>query len=237
MAVAIGLLLGSVAFASPTLSPSLAPPTSSTAVVVVEGKEKRPARSRALLTYHIQKALKLNIGLKIMLIMCLSIPIVTFLGFLNYILTGQDFLGSIFKSYAILADVPGADALDGQADDLSGKNVWSVLCFNAAYFIGVFTFAVFLGLLVNDIENKIEEVKYSNSYVLYETQHALLLHWNRLTIPILQKMARAHRFYEGGTKKTVVVSLTARTHARAPADHPRRSPAQPILTPAALFRW
>ena len=151
MAVAIGLLLGSVAFASPTLSPSLAPPTSSTAVVVVEGKEKRPARSRALLTYHIQKALKLNIGLKIMLIMCLSIPIVTFLGFLNYMLTGQDFLGSIFKSYAILADVPGADALDGQADDLSGKNVWSVLCFNAAYFIGVFTFAVFLGLLVNDI--------------------------------------------------------------------------------------
>ena len=87
------------------------------------------------------------------------------------------------------------------------------------------------------LQNKIEEVKYSNSYVLYETQHALLLHWNRLTIPILQKMARAHRFHEGGTKKTVVVSLTARTHARAPADHPRRSPAQPILTPAALFRW
>ena len=58
--------------------------------------------------------------------------------------------------------------------------------------------------------------------MLYEKQHALLLHWNRLTIPILQKMARAHRFYEGGTKscqrKVVVVSLIARMHAR---KHPR----------------
>lgn len=125
------------------------------------------------------QVLQLNVSQKIFGLCALSMPIVVILGAIHHWSSGESLKSSMFKSYAILANVPGADTT-------GEENLLSLLSLNVAFFIGLFTFAVFLGIIVSDIEENIQEMKYSNSYKIYETNHTLILNWNRYTVPILR---------------------------------------------------
>ena len=67
----------------------------------------------------------------------------------------------------------------------------------------MFTFAILIGVVSDEIANKVDEVKTGNSKV-YERNHTVILNWNDQLIPLLKQVAVAKS--EGiGFKKPVVV--------------------------------
>ena len=84
----------------------------------------------------------------------------------------------------------------------------SAIWLNLAFFIGLFTFAVFLGSIVSDIQDRLNTYRSSSSFQIYEENHALVLNWNRFTLPILRSISRRETHEIGSRfhrKKTVVV--------------------------------
>ena len=93
-------------------------------------------------------------------------------------------------------DVPGADS--------TAEETWkSVVVAQLIVFCGMFTFAILIGVVSDEIANKVDEVKTGNSKV-FERNHTVILNWNDQLIPLLKQVAVAKS--EGiGFKKPVVV--------------------------------
>ena len=88
--------------------------------------------------------------------------------------TEADNLGdATFKAYSLLNDIPGADAC--AEETLPAKLLAQML-----HIVGVFTFAVVLGIVSDGISTKVESVRLSNDRVL-ESKHTVQRLQQRLT--------------------------------------------------------
>ena len=104
-------------------------------------------------------------------------------GYIYKKVAGLDSLGdATFLAYTLLNNVPGADA---STDEVP----YAVRAArNALYLVGVFTFAILLGVVTDTISTKVDEVRFSNEPVL-ETDHTLLLNWGEYTRPMLRQVS------------------------------------------------
>ncbi len=142
--------------------------------------------------------------------MVATLPVILAFASLYRVASGASVRASLFRSYAVLTNAPGVDVTN-----LEDENGFSLLSMNVAAIFGLFTFAVFLGIILTDIEDRIYEMKKSSAYRLYERNHTVVLNWNRFTIPILRSMANAEPSHKISSKhsftsrqprkKTVVV--------------------------------
>ena len=123
--------------------------------------------------------------------------------------TEADNLGdATFKAYSLLNDIPGADAC--AEETLPAKLLAQML-----HIVGVFTFAVVLGIVSDGISTKVESVRLSNDRVL-ESKHTVVLNWggrsrslNKRGPPYSQPLGRAlgsrpqapRRCYSGASRQ------------------------------------
>ncbi|KAL1510952.1 hypothetical protein AB1Y20_005779 [Prymnesium parvum] len=117
-------------------------------------------------------------------------------GVLLKLATGEDSGEAIFRSYALLNNAPGSDAVDGPRD-WKDRAVSNVL-----YLVGVITFAVIIGVVGDAIGTNVDSVRTSNGRVL-ESHHTVLVNWGAYTRPMLRQLEAARR--EGRLKGAVVL--------------------------------
>ena len=73
------------------------------------------------------------------------------------------------------------------------------------FLVGLFSFAILLGLVTEAITSKVEDVKRGN-YKVCESGHTVILNFNDQTVPLLRQMAQA--VAEGRDMSDTVVILT-----------------------------
>ena len=93
-----------------------------------------------------------------------------------------------FRAYSLLNDIPGADAA-------ATNTVWQRLVASGLHLVGVFTFAVVLGIVSDGISTRAESIAQSNARVV-DARHTVLVNWGEYSMPVLRQLAAARR--EGG---------------------------------------
>ena len=158
-----------------------------------------------IFAYKAQKVFALPLLGKVACLFVLTIPIV-FVGGLGYKLvdvldgeSGDDesFREKLKSAYFNLFDIPGADAT---TDDDWRSGVVT----QAIVFVGMFVFAVIIGIISDEIATKVEEVKTGNNKVI-EKDHTVILNWNSQLVPLLKQMAVAKSERAGTFDKPVVL--------------------------------
>ena len=152
-----------------------------------------------------QSQFLLHPSYKLFLLGAFTVPLIAFFGAVYSASTGLPIGTSMFKSYAAIVNAPGVDVM---SDVTEHKNVVSAVWINLCFFAGLLTFAVFLGLIVADIEDRLYEMRNSSAYPLYEQNHTLILNWNRYTLPILKSLdGNGHGSMGRGKRKQAVVVI------------------------------
>ena len=100
-----------------------------------------------------------------------------------------------FRAYSLLNDIPGADAA-------ATNTVWQRLVASGLHLVGVFTFAVVLGIVSDGISTRAESIAQSNARVV-DARHTVLVNWGEYSMPVLRQLAAARR--EGRLSGRVVV--------------------------------
>lgn len=225
------LLLASALFTPPGLapfspSPAAAGPSASAVVGKVEdaAREKMEAALRRvreaghlreytpgeIFAYKIQKVFALPLMGKILCLFALTVPMVFVGGSVHKLVMnspeedGDDdeeedrsWAASVRNAYFNLFDIPGAEATqDGD---------WKTFTVTQAIvFTGFFVFAVIIGIISDEIANKVEEVKTGN-YRVIESDHTVVVNWNSQLVPMLKQMAVAKAERAGTFDKPVVL--------------------------------
>ena len=158
-----------------------------------------------ILAYEAQKVFALPLLGKVACLFLMTVPIV-FIGGLGYKLVDaldgeksddETFREKLKSAYFNLFDIPGADATTD--DD------WRAgLVTQAIVFVGMFVFAVIIGIISDEIATKVEEVKTGNNRVI-EKDHTVVLNWNSNLTPLLKQMAVAKRERADAFDKPVVL--------------------------------
>lgn len=100
--------------------------------------------------------------------------------------TGESVGEAIFRSYALLNNAPGSDAVE------SSRSWKDRLVSNFLYLVGVITFAVIIGVVGDAIGTNVEALRTSNGRVL-TSRHTVLVNWNEHTRPMLRQLEAARR--------------------------------------------
>lgn len=133
---------------------------------------------------------------KVFVIMTAMVPLVLAAASVYKHVSEEEWGDSIAKTFYWLNDVPGADST-------GEETVKSAIVAQLIVFCGMFTFAILIGVVSDEIASKVDEVKNGNSKV-YEQNHTVILNWNDQLIPLLKQIAVAKS--EGiGFKKPVVL--------------------------------
>ncbi|WIA39518.1 hypothetical protein OEZ86_005609 [Tetradesmus obliquus] len=93
----------------------------------------------------------------------------------------QEALG---RTYCVLNNCPGSTVE-------SERGLAADVVLHLVYLAGLFTFAVVLGIVTDDISTQVDKVRCGN-YPVVERSHTVLLNWNHQTLPVLKQMALAH---------------------------------------------
>jgi hypothetical protein len=109
----------------------------------------------------------------------------------------ESFREKLKSAYFNLFDIPGADAT---TDDTWRSGVVT----QAIVFVGMFVFAVIIGIISDEIATKVEEVKTGNNRVI-EKEHTVVLNWNPQLVPLLKQMAVAKSERAGTFDKPIVL--------------------------------
>jgi len=133
---------------------------------------------------------------KVLMIVMAMIPLVLLAAAVYKAVSEEEWGGAISKTFFWLNDVPGADS--------TGEENWrSTVVAQLIVFCGMFTFAILIGVVSDEIASKVDEVKTGNSKV-YEKHHTVIVNWNDQLIPLLKQIAVAKQ--EGiGFRKPVVL--------------------------------
>jgi len=134
------------------------------------------------------------------------LTIITFMGFFIMIgasiikaveyLSGaepQSWNVALFTAYSLIADAPGADAVEVEGIHVISRNI--------IFFFGIFTFAIVLGVITATIEQQVDFLLAANHRVV-EKDHTVMLNWSERTIPIIRQIAETK-----GYKATPVVIM------------------------------
>jgi len=183
----VGLFSGAILLAA--LTPTTFPVKSALALSTVQQqqqqqhkyKRNRPS-SGEIISYEMQKLAGLSFVWKIISLVLVMTPIVVVGGAMYKGTTGLSWPESIEQSFYLLNDVPGADSTDE-------STLASKIVANTIVFIGMFTFAVLIGIIGDEIQSRVEEVRMGNSRVI-ERDHTVILGWNsNLMNSLLEQMA------------------------------------------------
>ena len=109
----------------------------------------------------------------------------------------ESFREKLKSAYFNLFDIPGADATTDE-DWRSGVVTQAIV------FVGMFVFAVIIGIISDEIATKVEEVEDGNNKVI-EKDHTVVLNWNSQLVPLLKQMAVAKSERAGTFDKPVVL--------------------------------
>ena len=171
------------------------PPTPARASASVS-LDERISTIQANGTYIAQRVFGWPLYGKVFVIMMAMVPLVLAAASLYKHVSEGDWGESIAKTFYWLNNVPGADS--------TGEETFkSAIVAQLIVFCGMFTFAILIGVVSDEIASKVDEVKTGNSKV-YEQNHTVILNWNDQLIPLLKQIAVAKS--EGiGFKKPVVL--------------------------------
>lgn len=126
--------------------------------------------------------------------------ICTFLGAAIYrIASGSDWGDAIGKTYFTLNNVPGMDCT---SDDTPR----GTLVLNLIHILSLFTFAILVGILTDDISEAVEKVTTGN-FPVPERDHTVLMGWNTQTIPILNQILQLQQRDPKGTFSLPILIL------------------------------
>eukprot|EP00877_Chromochloris_zofingiensis_P015133 jgi/Chrzof1/9874/Cz04g19080.t1 len=142
------------------------------------------------LAYTLQQLSTANVAQKIFVLMLSATPFIFAFGILYQRASGLGYWQSLYKVYALLYRVPGI----GLANERSFE---AALVANAVFMSGVFTFAIFLGIVSDEIKVGIKSARNGN-YPVRCAGHVLLLNWNSQTTAILRQIAAAEASGRGG---------------------------------------
>ena len=147
-------------------------------------------------TYLAQRVFGWPLYGKVFVIMCAMVPLVLLAASAYKFVSEEEWGPAISKTFFWLNDVPGADS--------TGEENWkSTVVAQLIVFCGMFTFAILIGVVSDEIASKVDEVKTGNSKV-YEKDHTVIVNWNDQLIPLLKQIAVAKD--EGfGFQKPVVL--------------------------------
>ncbi|GIL87972.1 hypothetical protein Vretifemale_16019 [Volvox reticuliferus] len=128
---------------------------------------------------------------KIAFVLISSLPLVMVFGTLYYVAVGgrgagQSFMEALIKIHCILNRMPGTNMV-------RENNAVSFLVVNAAFFTGLFTFAIFLGIVSDEVKNTFRLIK-TGDYPVRVRDHVLVLNWSHHTIPLLRQYDLARRY-------------------------------------------
>eukprot|EP00878_Enallax_costatus_P024281 GHUV01025906.1.p1 GENE.GHUV01025906.1~~GHUV01025906.1.p1 ORF type:complete len:571 (+),score=147.54 GHUV01025906.1:313-2025(+) len=104
------------------------------------------------------------------------------------------------RTYSVLNNCPGSSVE-------SERSFAADVVLHLVYLAGLFTFAVVLGIITDDIGTHVDKVRRGNHPVI-EQNHTVVLNWNQQTLPVLQQIAKA-RHESGGTMFNVPIVVLA----------------------------
>ncbi|GAX74988.1 hypothetical protein CEUSTIGMA_g2434.t1 [Chlamydomonas eustigma] len=140
------------------------------------------AMERALLL--LTKAGAYNLPFKIILLLSGSVPFILLFGTVyHHITDSASYLASLMKFYIIINRLPG------MASAMNEKTLAAAILVNGVYFLGLFTFAVFLGVVTDEVKTTFKSFK-NGLYPVRKTGHILILHWNDQVPLLLRAIAK-----------------------------------------------
>jgi hypothetical protein len=114
----------------------------------------------------------------------------------------ESWTDALANSFYLLNNVPGADATTDEWDTPSGQRRGFVTQF--IVFVGLFVFAIIIGIISDEITAQVEEVKTGNNKVV-ESDHTVIVNWNSQLVPLLKQMAVAKSERAGTFDRPVVL--------------------------------
>ena len=169
-----------------------------------------------VLYYRFQKIFALPLLGKIFCLVAFTVPVV-FAGAIAYKLVDlvnakldgdggenetESWTDALANSFYLLNNVPGADATTDEWDTPSGQRRGFVTQF--IVFVGLFVFAIIIGIISDEITAQVEEVKTGNNKVV-ESDHTVIVNWNSQLVPLLKQMAVAKSERAGTFDRPVVL--------------------------------
>lgn len=135
------------------------------------------------LTFYFQQLMLSNVLVKILAVFLCGTPVVWLMSLLYCSASGTDLPHGLFKVYGVLYRAPGAKVTE--------ETSWlAALVMNIVFLLGLFTFAVVLGIISEEIKTQVRDVKLGN-YPILAQSHTLVLGWNSAAVPLLRQMAIA----------------------------------------------
>eukprot|EP00892_Ulva_mutabilis_P008063 jgi/Ulvmu1/5629/UM023_0168.1 len=182
-----------VAFASQAIATTL-PPTLRFASIAASRPSMFDEFNRWAI-YNMQKFFSQSILAKIAAVAAFAVPLVLVFGYWYRRTSGKPMEDSMFQVYSILQDAPGATACD-EPDRKSG------FVLNLVWVIGLFSYALVLGIVSDDVAQTAEGFKRGNTSVV-ESGHTVVLNVNNTTEDMLRQWAMAQR--ERGQSNPIVL--------------------------------
>ena len=114
----------------------------------------------------------------------------------------ESWTDALANSFYLLNNVPGADATTDEWDTPGGARRGFVT--QCIVFIGLFVFAIIIGIISDEITAQVEDVKTGNNKVV-EYDHTVIVNWNSQLLPLLKQMAVAKSERAGTFDRPVVL--------------------------------
>ncbi|KAI3438204.1 hypothetical protein D9Q98_000641 [Chlorella vulgaris] len=128
----------------------------------------------------LQQVLSAHIFVKIVCLIMVGAPVIYLWGCLYAAITGAPVSLGVFKVYTVVLRAPGARVTEE-------TSLAAALLINAAFITGMFTFAVLIGLVSEEIKSRLSAVRRGN-IPLAMTDHTLVLGWNRQAPLLLRQI-------------------------------------------------
>ena len=173
------------------------PATATTGTPSITMKE-RVANVQSNGTYVAQRVFGWPLYGKVFIIMTAMVPLVLAAASVYKHVSDSDWNEAIANAYYWLNDVPGADST-------AEESLKTTVVAQLIVFCGMFTFAILIGVVSDEIASKVDEVRNGNHKV-YEKNHTVILNWNDQLIPLLKQIAVAKQEGIGFDKPIVLLA-------------------------------
>ncbi|KAF8072886.1 Utp11 [Scenedesmus sp. PABB004] len=158
------------------------------------------------LAYNLQLLAAAPVGSKVLAVALAALPFIAVFGALYAVAARVQLGAAMYKVYALLYRVPGI----GIAKE---SNAAAYAVANAAFLVGLFSFAAILGIVSDEIKQGIRSSR-SGNYTLRTSGHILLLNWTSTSCALIRQIASAY-------------SVRAPRAPEAPGAAPRRARPRP----------
>lgn len=128
-----------------------------------------------------QQIMNAHAGVKILALCATALPVVWAGGFAYSFITGAPITLGLFKIYSVVIRAPGAKVTEE-------TSLPAAALMNVMFLAGLFSFAVLIGIVSEEIKNSLKNVRIGN-YPVVCANHTVLLNYNNQTPLLLRKIA------------------------------------------------